>query len=155
MKKYLAVALIACLGVFSANAQEGKTIEVSQCTTNKQLTVEGPTLISTGYGRLTLPENDYAKYAGINFELANFKKLDENATSAVCSLNIEYTKDGETEKVSMGFYSTGKKKVNFSSFKDTNAGTISIDPASITKIAIGMGKDKKVDVNNIVLVSKK
>lgn len=85
----------------------------------------------------------------------NFEKLDENATNAICSLKIEYTQDGETVKVSMGFYTQGKKKVQFSAFKDEKAGKIAIDPSSITKVSIGMGKNKKVDINNIVLVAKK
>ena len=40
-------------------------------------------------------------------------------------------------------------------FKDEKAGKIAIDPSSITKVSIGMGKNKKVDINNIVLVAKK
>ena len=147
MKKYLVAALVACLGILSVNAQVDKTIEVSQCEANNKLTVEGQTLISTGY--------DYTNYTGINFEATNFEKLDENATNAICSLKIEYTQDGETVKVSMGFYTQGKKKVQFSAFKDEKAGKIAIDPSSITKVSIGMGKNKKVDINNIVLVAKK
>ena len=139
MKKYLVAALVACLGILSVNAQVDKTIEVSQCEANNKLTVEGQTLI----------------YTGINFEATNFEKLDENATNAICSLKIEYTQDGETVKVSMGFYTQGKKKVQFSAFKDEKAGKIAIDPSSITKVSIGMGKNKKVDINNIVLVAKK
>ena len=57
--------------------------------------------------------------------------------------------------MSMGFYTQGKKKVQFSAFKDEKAGKIAIDPSSITKVSIGMGKNKKVDINNIVLVAKK
>ena len=131
MKKYLVAALVACLGILSVNAQVDKTIEVSQCEANNKLTVEGQTLISTGYGNLVFPENDYTNYTGINFEATNFEKLDENATNAICSLKIEYTQDGE------------------------KAGKIAIDPSSITKVSIGMGKNKKVDINNIVLVAKK
>ena len=155
MKKYLVAALVACLGILSVNAQVDKTIEVSQCEANNKLTVEGQTLISTSYGNLVFPENDYTNYTGINFEATNFEKLDENATNAICSLKIEYTQDGETVKVSMGFYTQGKKKVQFSAFKDEKAGKIAIDPSSITKVSIGMGKNKKVDINNIVLVAKK
>ena len=59
MKKYLVAALVACLGILSVNAQVDKTIEVSQCEANNKLTVEGQTLISTGYGNLVFPENDY------------------------------------------------------------------------------------------------
>ena len=55
----------------------------------------------------------------------------------------------------MGFYTQGKKKVQFSAFKDEKAGKIAIAPSSITKVSIGMGKNKKVDINNIVLVAKK
>jgi len=55
----------------------------------------------------------------------------------------------------MGFYRTGKKKIEFKSFKDEKQGVISIDPSTITKVSIGMGKNKKVDINNIVLVAKK
>ena len=141
MKKYLVAALVACLGILSVNAQVDKTIEVSQCEANNKLTVEGQTLISTSYGNLVFPENDYTNYTGINFEATNFEKLDENATNAICSLKIEYTQ--------------GKKKVQFSAFKDEKAGKIAIDPSSITKVSIGMGKNKKVDINNIVLVAKK
>ena len=141
MKKYLVAALVACLGILSVNAQVDKTIEVSQCEANNKLTVEGQTLISTGYGNLVFPENDYTNYTGINFEATNFEKLDENATNAICSLKIEYTQDGETVKVSMGFYTQGKKKVQFSAFKDEKAGKIAIDPSSITKVSIGMGKN--------------
>ena len=155
MKKYLVAALVACLGILSVNAQVDKTIEVSQCEANNKLTVEGQTLISTSYGNLVFPENDYTNYTGINFEATNFEKLDENATNAICSLKIEYTQDGETVKVSMGFYTQGKKKVQFSAFKDEKAGKIAIDPSSITKVSIGMGKNKKVEINNIVLVAKK
>ena len=144
MKKYLVAALVACLGILSVNAQVDKTIEVSQCEANNKLTVEGQTLISTSYGNLVFPENDYTNYTGINFEATNFEKLDENATNAICSL-----------KISMGFYTQGKKKVQFSAFKDEKAGKIAIDPSSITKVSIGMGKNKKVDINNIVLVAKK
>ena len=142
-------------GEYLINAQVDKTIEVSQCEANNKLTVEGQTLISTSYGNLVFPENDYTNYTGINFEATNFEKLDENATNAICSLKIEYTQDGETVKVSMGFYTQGKKKVQFSAFKDEKAGKIAIDPSSITKVSIGMGKNKKVDINNIVLVAKK
>lgn len=155
MKKYLVAALVACLGILSANAQTDKTIEVSQCEANNKLTVEGQTLISTGYGHLVFPEIDYSDYTGINFEASNFAKLEENATDAICSLNIEYTQDDETVKVSMGFYTQGKKKVQFNAFKDVKAGKMTIDPSSITKVTIGMGKNKKVDINNIVLVAKK
>ena len=155
MKKYLVAALVACLGILSVNAQVDKTIEVSQCEANNKLTVEGQPLISTSYGNLVFPENDYTNYTGINFEATNFEKLDEKATSAICSLKIEYTQDGETVKVSMGSYTQGKKKVQFSAFKDEKAGKIAIDPSSITKVSIGMGKNKKVDINNIVLVAKK
>ena len=139
MKKQLVATLVACLGILSVNAQVDKTIEVSQCEANNKLTVEGQTLISTGYGNLVFPENDYTNYTG----------------NAICSLKIEYTQDGETVKVSMGFYTQGKKKVQFSAFKDEKAGKIVIDPSSITKVSIGMGKNKKVDINNIVLVAKK
>ena len=129
-------------------------IDVSKCEASN-LTVEGSTLISTGYGQLIFPEDDYTDYTGINFEASNFKKLDENTTDNVCSLKIEYTEEGETVKVSMGFYRTGKKKIDFKSFKDEKQGVISIDPSTITKISIGMGKKKQVDINNIVLAAKK
>lgn len=155
MKKYLVAALVACLGILGANAQVNKTVEVSQCKANNNLTVKGQTLISTGYGHLVFPENDYTNYTGINFEATNFEKLEENATNAICSLNIEYTQDNETVKVSMGLYATGKKEVQFNAFKDVKLGKITIDPSSITKVTIGMGKNKKVDINNIVLVAKK
>ena len=154
MKKYLVAAFVALLGVFNATAQENKTIEVFECEANK-LTVEGSTLICTGFGHLVFPKMDYSNYTGINFEAANFEKLDEKATNAICSLKIEYTKNGETVKTSMGFYRTGKKKIEFKSFKDEKQGVISIDPSTITKVSIGMGKNKKVDINNIVLVAKK
>jgi hypothetical protein len=49
MKKYLVAAFVALLGVFNATAQENKTIEVFECEANK-LTVEGSTLICTGFG---------------------------------------------------------------------------------------------------------
>lgn len=155
MKKYLFVfvALIAFLGISNASAQENKIIEVSECTPSR-LTVEGSTLISTGYGHLILPEMDYSNYTGVNFEASNFERLDENATKAVCSLKIEYTEEGKTVKATMGFYKTGKKKIEFKSFKDDNKGIISIAPLSITKISIGMGKNKKVDINNIVLIAQ-
>ena len=91
----------------------------------------------------------------VDLDAMAVEKLDENATNAICSLKIEYTQDGETVKVSMGFYTQGKKKVQFSAFKDEKAGKIAIDPSSITKVSIGMGKNKKVDINNIVLVAKK
>ena len=55
----------------------------------------------------------------------------------------------------MGFHRTGKKNIDFKSFKDEKIGIISIDPGTITKISIGMGKKKQVDVSNIVLVAKK
>ena len=55
----------------------------------------------------------------------------------------------------MGFHRTGKKKIDFNSFKDEKKGVISIDPSSITKVSIGMGKNKQVDISNIVLVAKK
>ena len=154
MKKYLVAAFIAFLGAFIANAQENKMIDVSKCEASN-LTVEGSTLISTGYGQLIFPEDDYTDYTGINFEASNFKKLDENTTDNVCSLKIEYTEEGETVKVSMGFYRTGKKKIDFKSFKDEKQGVISIDPGTITKVSIGRGKKKQVDINNIVLVAKK
>lgn len=154
MKKYLVATFIAFLGAFIANAQENKMIDVSKCEASN-LTVEGSTLISTGYGQLIFPEDDYTDYTGINFEASNFKKLDENTTDNVCSLKIEYTEEGETVKVSMGFYRTGKKKIDFKSFKDEKQGVISIDPSTITKISIGMGKKKQVDINNIVLAAKK
>ena len=104
---------------------------------------------------MIFPEYDCTDYTGINFEVSNFKKLNENTTDNVCSLKIEYTEEGETVKVSMGFYRTGKKKIDFKSFKDEKQGVISIDPSTITKISIGMGKKKQVDVSNIVLVAKK
>ena len=154
MKKYLVATFIAFLGAFIANAQENKMNDVSKCEASN-LTVEGSTLISTGYGQLIFPEDDYTDYTGINFEASNFKKLDENTTDNVCSLKIEYTEEGETVKVSMGFYRTGKKKIDFKSFKDEKQGVISIDPSTITKISIGMGKKKQVDINNIVLAAKK
>ena len=154
MRKYLVATFIAFLGAFIANAQENKMIDVSKCEASN-LTVEGSTLISTGYGQLIFPEYDYTDFTGINFEVSNFKKLDANATNAVCSLKIEYTQDGETVKVSMGFHRTGKKNIDFKSFKDEKIGIISIDPGTITKISIGMGKKKQVDVSNIVLVAKK
>lgn len=72
MKKYLVAALVACLGILSVNAQVDKTIEVSQCEANNKLTVEGQTLISTSYGNLVFPENDYTNYTGINFEATNY-----------------------------------------------------------------------------------
>ncbi len=150
MKKYLVAALVACLGILSVNAQVDKTIEVSQCEANNKLTVEGQTLISTSYGNLVFPENDYTNYTGINFEATNFEKLDENATNAICSLKIEYTQDGETVKVSMGFYTQGKKKVQFSAFKDEKAGKIAIDPSSITKV-IWKEVTSKVDFRNSFL----
>lgn len=153
-KLRLVAALVACLGVLSASAQIDKTIEVSQCKANK-LTIEGQSLVSTGYGHLAFPDNDYTNYTGINFEASNFEKLEENATNVICSLNIEYTQDNETVKVSMGFYTTGKKKVQFNDFKDVKSGKVNIDPSSISKVSIGMGKNKKVDINNIVLVAKK
>lgn len=154
MKKYLVAAFIACLGVVSVSAQADKTIEVSECKPSN-LRVEGSTLISKGFGHLVFPEIDYSDYIGINFEASNFEKLDDSATNAVCSINIEYTDSGDTEKVAMGFYRTGKKKIDFKSFKAENIGTVSIDPSTITKVSIGMGKNKKVDIKNIVLVIKK
>lgn len=154
MKKYLVAAFIAFVGVFSVHAQVDKTIEVSECKPSN-LTVDGSTLISKGYGHLVFPEIDYSDYIGINFEAANFEKLDDSATSAVCSIKIEYTDGGDTEKVAMGFYRTGRKKIDFKSFKAENVGTVSIDPSTITKVSIGMGKNKKVDIKNIVLVAKK
>ena len=154
MKKYLVAVFVAVLGAFCANAQENKTIDVNKCKASS-LSVEGSTLISNGYGQLVFPENDYTNFTGVNFEASNFKKLNENATNAVCSLKIEYTQDGETVKVSMGFHRTGKKKIDFNSFKDEKKGVISIDPSSITKVSIGMGKNKQVDISNIVLVAKK
>ena len=45
--------------------------------------------------------------------------------------------------------------LSYVAFKDEKAGKIVIDPSSITKVSIGMGKNKKVDINNIVLVAKK
>lgn len=153
MKKYLVAALVACLGILSVNAQVDKTIEVSQCEANNKLTVEGQTLISTSYGNLVFPENDYTNYTGINFEATNFEKLDENATNAICSLKIEYTQDGETVKVSMGFYTQGKKKVQFSAFKDEKAGKLQLIQVLLPKFPLGWEK-QKVDINNIVLVAK-
>ena len=118
MKKYLVAALVACLGILSVNAQVDKTIEVSQCEANNKLTVEGQTLISTSYGNLVFPENDYTNYTGINFEATNFEKLDEN-TKCHLFIKIEYTQDGETVKVSMGFFiPKAREKVQFSAFKD-------------------------------------
>lgn len=154
MKKYLVAALVACLGILSVNAQVDKTIEVSQCEANNKLTVEGQTLISTSYGNLVFPENDYTNYTGINFEATNFEKLDENATNAICSLKIEYTQDGETVKVSMGFYTQGKKKVQFSAFKDEKPVKLQLIQVLLPKFPLGWEK-QKVDINNIVLVAKK
>ena len=73
MKKVLVAALVACLGIMSAYAQADKTIEVSQCKANNKLTVEGQTLISTSFGNLVFPEDDYSDYTGINFEASNFE----------------------------------------------------------------------------------
>lgn len=154
MKKYLVAAFIAFVGVFSVHAQVDKTIEVSDCTPSN-LTVEGSTLISKGYGHLVFPEMDYTNYTGFQFEASNFEKLEDNATSVVCSIKIEYLQNGDTEKVTMGIYRTGKKKIDFKSFKAENVGTVSIDPATITKVSIGMGKNKKLDIKDIVLVGKK
>ena len=75
MKKYLVATLVACLGILSVNAQVDKTIEVSQCEANNKLTVEGQTLISTGYGNLVFPENDYTNYTGINLDQLQFYRL--------------------------------------------------------------------------------
>lgn len=156
MKKYLVATLVACLGVFSVHAQENKTIELAQCKPNSSVTVEGQTVISTGYGSLDFPKNDYTNYSGINFDLSNFKILDENATNSTVSLKIEYTQeDGDIVKASMAFYTTGKKKVEFKAFKDQTLGKISIDPSSITRVNIYVGKGKKIDINNITLVTNK
>ena len=43
----------------------------------------------------------------------------------------------------MGFYTQGKKKVQFSAFKDEKAGKIAIDPSSITKSFHWDGKKQK------------
>jgi hypothetical protein len=156
MKKYLVASLVACLGVFSVHAQENKTIELGQCKANSYVTVEGQTVTSTGYGTLALPKNDYANYIGINFDLSNFKKLEENSTSSTVALKVEYTQeDGDIAKASMAFYTTGKKKVEFNAFKDQTLGKISIDPSSITKVDIYVGKGKKIDISNITLMVKK
>lgn len=156
MRKYLVATLVACLGVFSIHAQENKTIELGQCRPNSSVTVEGQTVTSTGYGTLEFPKNDYTNYIGINFDLSNFKILEENTTNSTVALKVEYTQeDGDIAKASMAFYTTGKKKVEFNSFKDQTIGKISIDPSSITKVNIYIGKGKKIDINNITLVAKK
>ena len=142
MKKYLVAALVACLGILSVNAQVDKTIEVSQCEANNKLTVEGQTLISTGYGNLVFPENDYTNYTGINFEATNFEKLDENATNAICSLKIEYTQDGETVKVSMGFYTQGKKN-NSVLLKMKKPVKLQLIQVLLPKFPLGWEKTKK------------
>jgi hypothetical protein len=156
MRKYLVATFVACLGVLSMNAQENKSVELSQCKTNSHVTVEGHTVTSTGYGMLELPKNDYSNYTGINFDLSNFKKLEENSTNSTVALKVEYTQeDGEIAKASMAFYTTGKKKVEFNLFNDQTLGKISIDPSSLTKVSIYVGKGKKIDITNITLVTKK
>lgn len=156
MKKYLVATLVACLGVLGVNAQENKSIELSQCKANSHVTVEGQTVTSTGFGMLELPKNDYSNYTGINFDLSNFKKLEENSTNSTVVLKVEYTQeDGDIAKASMAFYTTGKKKVEFNVFNDQTLGKISIDPSSLTKVSIYVGKGKKIDITNITLVTKK
>ena len=90
MRKYLVATFVACLGVLGMNAQENKSVELNQCKTNSHVTVEGHTVTSTGYGMLELPKNDYSNYTGINFDLSNFKKLEENSTNSTVALKVEY-----------------------------------------------------------------
>ncbi len=55
----------------------------------------------------------------------------------------------------MDFIPKARRRCNSVLLKMKKAGKIVIDPSSITKVSIGMGKNKKVDINNIVLVAKK
>lgn len=54
----------------------------------------------------------------------------------------------------MGFYTQGKKKVQFSAFKDEKAGKLQLIQVLLPKFPLGWEK-QKVDINNIVLVAKK
>ena len=135
MKKYLVAALVACLGILSVNAQVDKTIEVSQCEANNKLTVEGQTLISTSYGNLVFPENDYTNYTGINFEATNFEKLDENATNAICSLKIE--------RFLMDFIPKARRRCNSVLLKMKKPVKLQLIQVLLPKFPLGWEKTKK------------
>lgn len=146
MKKITLLAVAALLGVMGAIAQN-VAIDLTKGT-GRGITLSGTsTLTSERAGDYFLPtQEEYGMYKGIQIVLSNFKKLDEKASDALCSLNVYFTNEvGKEQKASMGFWGKGKKKIKFDSFRNGNE-TIEINPATITKIGIGMGAGKQLDV---------
>lgn len=146
MKKITLLAVVTLMGMMSALAQS-TTVDLTKGT-GRGITLSGTaTLTSERTGDYFLPVlEEYGMYKGIQIVLSNFKKLDKNASDALCSLNVYYTNEnGKEQKASMGFWGKGKKKIKFSSFKNGNE-TVEINPADIKKIGIGMGAGKQLDI---------
>ncbi|WP_154030629.1 hypothetical protein [Bacteroides ovatus] len=146
MKKIALLAVAALIGTMSALAQN-VTVDLTKGT-GRGITLSGTaTLTSERGGDYFLPALEgYGMYKGIQIVFSNFKKLDENASDALCSLNVYFTNEnGKEQKASMGFWGKGKKKIKFDSFRNGDE-TIEINPATITKIGIGMGTGKQLDV---------
>lgn len=154
MKKVVLTLLLAVVGIFAVHAQNPVDLSKGK---GSGITLAGSTLTSgTSIGEYVLPEQDYTNFKGLKLILSNFVKLDEAASNALASLNITYTDEsGQDKKVSVGFWMAGRKDIRFSEFKHGNDEVISIKPASIKKIAIGMGANKKVDVSVELVPNKK
>lgn len=145
MKKQILLSVIMLMGVINAFSQS-QILDLSKGA-GKGITLNGKTLRSGPKGGdYIFATQDFGLLKGIKMVLSNFKKLDENASNSICSLNVYYTNEsGEEKKASMSFWSEGKKDVRFSAFKNGSE-EIVITPEKITKIAIGMGGNKEVDV---------
>jgi hypothetical protein len=88
MKKITLLAVAALLGVMGAIAQN-VAIDLTKGT-GRGITLSGTsTLTSERAGDYFLPtQEEYGMYKGIQIVLSNFKKLDEKASDALCSLNV-------------------------------------------------------------------
>lgn len=149
--KNLMLLLLTFVGVLGASAQ---SIDLSKGNGNG-VNLERNTLSSITGGSYYLPEQDYKTYQGIKLVLSNFVKLDESASNTLCSINVIYANEsGQEKKATASFWLAGKKEISFSDFKNGNE-MISINPANIKKVAIGIGANKKIDVSVEMVPDKK
>lgn len=153
MKKQILLSVILLMGVLNAFSQS-QILDLSKGT-GKGITLNGKTLNSGPQGGdYVFATQDFGLLKGIKLVLSNFKKLDENANNSICSLNVYYKDEsGEEKKASMSFWVQGRKDIRFSSFKSGNEELVII-PEKITKIAIGMGANKEVDITIESVVKK-
>lgn len=145
MKKFALLSVIALMVTMTIVAQN-VSVDLTKGT-SRGITLSGTmTLTSSEHGGdYILPEQEYGIVSGLKIKMSNFKKMNENASNAICAINVYFTNDeGKEQKASMGFWSEGKKSIRFSSFKNGDK-TININPSSIKRIGIGMSGNKQFD----------